>query len=196
MGARIHVDCTRPPEQPGRHAELTDGQADIAVHRQRRAADVGAINVVEAIAVDLADLPAEALDEAQDRALFARFGIPPARERIVRTAADAEQAARDFDDRVVLERLSNRITHKSNVGGVAVGLSAGGIGGRLTRMRCDVEIAAGFAPDVEALAAALVAFSRMALQLGERLVEAEINPLFVLDAGQGVRAADGVALLA
>lgn len=50
--------------------------------------------------------------------------------------------------------------------------------------------------DADALATALVAFSRMALQLGERLVEAEINPLFVLDAGQGVRAADGVAVIA
>jgi succinyl-CoA synthetase beta subunit len=36
----------------------------------------------------------------------------------------------------------------------------------------------------------------MAAQLGERLVEAEINPLFVLPAGQGVRAADGVVVLA
>ncbi|MET3823689.1 succinyl-CoA synthetase beta subunit [Burkholderia sp. PvR073] len=33
------------------------------------------------------------------------------------------------------------------------------------------------------------------LTLGPRLVEAEINPLFVLEAGRGVRAADGVAVL-
>jgi hypothetical protein len=32
-------------------------------------------------------------------------------------------------------------------------------------------------------------------QLGERLVEAEINPVFVLPSGQGVRAADGVLVL-
>jgi succinyl-CoA synthetase beta subunit len=31
--------------------------------------------------------------------------------------------------------------------------------------------------------------------MGERLVEAEINPLFVLAEGQGVRAADGVVVL-
>jgi hypothetical protein len=49
--------------------------------------------------------------------------------------------------------------------------------------------------DVDALADALVAFARMARQLGPRLVEAEINPLFVLEAGRGVRAADGVAVL-
>ncbi|WP_175838267.1 acetate--CoA ligase family protein [Burkholderia anthina] len=234
-------------------------------------------SVAEASAIDVADVPGGPLDEAQAKSLFARFGITPTRERVVRSSADAERAARDLDDRVVLKLLSNRITHKSDIGGVAVGLSAGEIGARLTRMRCDVETAAGFAPeaflvqemvsggiemivglhrdplgtaillgmggvtaeilndtvlrmlptdaplslrdagdmirelrtwplldgyrgrpkaDVDALAAALVAFSRMALKLGERLVEAEINPLFVLDAGQGVRAADGVAVIA
>ncbi|WP_186091465.1 acetate--CoA ligase family protein [Burkholderia gladioli] len=243
--------------------------------RQWRAA--AAESARKADAVDLADLPAGPLDEAQAKALFARFGIPPARERVVRTTAAAEQAARDFDDRVVLKLLSNRITHKSDVGGVAVDLAADEIGARLTRMRSDVETAAGFVPDaflvqemvsggvemivglhrdpigtaillgmggvtaellndtvlrmlptdaplthrdacdmirelrtwplldgyrgrpkadVDALAAALVAFSRMALQLGGRLAEAEINPLFVLDAGLGVRAADGVAVIA
>jgi hypothetical protein len=50
--------------------------------------------------------------------------------------------------------------------------------------------------DVNALADAIVAFSHMAAQLGERLIEAEINPLFVLPEGHGVRAADGVFVLA
>lgn len=244
---------------------------------RRRVNVTDAESATEARTVDVADVPTGPLDEAQAKALFARFGITPARERVVRTCADAEQAARDFDDRVVLKLLSNRITHKSDIGGVAVGLAADEIGARLTRMRCDVETAAGFAPDAflvqemvsggvemivglhrdplgtaillgmggvtaeilndtvlrmlptdaplslrdagdmirelrtwplldgyrgrskadaDALAAALVAFSRMALQLGERLVEAEINPLFVLDAGRGVRAADGVAVIA
>jgi acyl-CoA synthetase (NDP forming) len=49
--------------------------------------------------------------------------------------------------------------------------------------------------DVDALTQAVVAFSRMTAELGERLIEAEINPLFVLPAGQGVRAADGVVIL-
>jgi hypothetical protein len=31
--------------------------------------------------------------------------------------------------------------------------------------------------------------------LGDRLIEAEINPIFVLPEGQGVRAADGIAVL-
>jgi hypothetical protein len=50
--------------------------------------------------------------------------------------------------------------------------------------------------DVDALADAVVAFSRLAATLGDRLVTAEINPLFVLAQGRGVRAADGVAVLA
>ena len=49
--------------------------------------------------------------------------------------------------------------------------------------------------DVDALVSAIVAFSEMAAALGDRLVDAEINPLFVLPRGEGVRAADGVAIL-
>ena len=49
--------------------------------------------------------------------------------------------------------------------------------------------------DVRALVEAIVAFSRMVATLGDRLVEAEINPLFVLPKGQGVCAADGVVAL-
>jgi acyl-CoA synthetase (NDP forming) len=49
--------------------------------------------------------------------------------------------------------------------------------------------------DVDALIDAIVAFSRMTAHLADRLVEAEINPLFVLPAGQGVRAADGLLVL-
>ena len=49
--------------------------------------------------------------------------------------------------------------------------------------------------DVAAMVKAIVAFSNMAAQLGDRLVEAEINPFFVLSQGQGVKAADGVVVL-
>ncbi len=51
------------------------------------------------------------------------------------------------------------------------------------------------AADIEALIDAIVAFSRMVGQLGDRLVEAEINPLFVLPQGKGVLAGDGVVIL-
>ncbi|MES2718307.1 MAG: acetate--CoA ligase family protein [Pseudomonadota bacterium] len=232
-------------------------------------------------AVAMDDFAPGSLDEAQAKQLFARFGVPCAGEVIVSTPAEAEAAARKLGGRVVLKILSSQITHKSDVGGVAVGLAAETVGVRLTQMASDVEAKTGVRPqrylvqemvgggtelilgmhrdplgtaillgmggvtaelfkdttmrllpadanglgplsraealgmaqdlktwplldgfrgrpkaDVEALVDAIVAFSRMAAQLGERLVEAEINPVFVLPQGQGVRAADGVVVLA
>jgi acetate---CoA ligase (ADP-forming) len=226
------------------------------------------------VAID--DFVAGSLDEAQAKALFARFGVPVAPEKIVSTPAEAQAAAQALGGRIVLKILSGEVTHKSDVGGVAVNLSADEVGGRLTAMAADVEAKTGVQPrrflvqemvtggtelilgmhrdalgtaillgmggvtaelfkdttmrllpaaggftreealamarelvtwplldgfrgrpkaDANALAAAIMAFSEMAAQLGERLIEAEINPLFVLPEGQGVRAADGVAVL-
>ncbi len=48
--------------------------------------------------------------------------------------------------------------------------------------------------DVDALADAIVAFSRMIERIGDKLSEAEINPLFVLPRGRGVVAADAVVV--
>ncbi|MDA9544396.1 6-carboxyhexanoate--CoA ligase [Bradyrhizobium sp. CCBAU 45321] len=229
-----------------------------------------------ATVVDITDLPAGTLDEAQAKTLFARFGIPIVAEQVVATAGEAERAAQAFGGRVVLKILSREIAHKSDVGGVAVNLTAESIGGRLTAMADEVEARTGKRPeqflvqemissgveiilglyrdplgvaillgmggvaaelfkdttmrllppngglglaearamardlvtwplldgfrgrpkcDVEALTAAIVAFSQMVAQLGDRLLEAEINPVFVLPAGQGVKAADGLAVL-
>jgi acyl-CoA synthetase (NDP forming) len=49
--------------------------------------------------------------------------------------------------------------------------------------------------DSEALVDAIVSFSNMVELLGDRLVTAEINPLFVLEVRQGVKAADAVMVL-
>jgi len=231
--------------------------------------------------VVVGELLSGSLDEAQAKQLFARFGVPCAAERIVTTPAEAEAAARELGGRVVLKILSAQITHKSDVGGVAIGLTAETVGARLTAMSAEVQSRSGVRPerflvqemvgggtelilgmhrdalgtavllgmggvtaelfkdttlrllpqdaqglsslsraealamardlktwplldgfrgrpkaDVQALVDAIVAFSRMAAQLGERLVEAEINPVFVRAQGEGVRAADGVVVLA
>lgn len=227
-------------------------------------------------AVALDPLPCGALDEAEAKRLFARFGVPCAAERVVATAEEARAAAAALGGRVVLKILSAQITHKSDVGGVAVGLTPETIGARLGQMACEVEARAGVQPrrflvqemvgggtelilgmhrdalgtaillgmggvtaelfqdttlrllppsgglshdealamaqalrtwplldgfrgrpraDVQALVTAVVAFSQMVAQLGDRLLEAEINPVFVLPEGQGVRAADGVVVL-
>jgi hypothetical protein len=50
--------------------------------------------------------------------------------------------------------------------------------------------------DVNALVEAIVNFSTMVAALGDRLLEAEINPLFVLEQGRGIKAADGIVVLA
>ena len=227
--------------------------------------------------VALTDVPRGALNEAQAKQLFARFGVPCTRERIVCSADEAEAAARELGERVVLKILSADITHKSDVGGVAVNLAPAQVAQRMAVMAQEVAAQAGVRPtqfllqemvsggvelilglrrdalgtaillgmggvsaelfqdtclrllpeqgglshdealsmarslktwpllngyrgrpvaDVEALVQTIVAFSHMAAQLGERLLEAEINPVFVLPQGQGVRAADGVVVLA
>jgi acyl-CoA synthetase (NDP forming) len=226
--------------------------------------------------VDISDVPTGLLDEAQAKALFTRFGIPGVAERIVTSPTEAEAAARELGGKVVLKILSSEITHKSDVGGVAINLTPETIAGRLAVMTAEVEAATGERPrrflvqemvsggtelilgmhrdplgaavllgtggvtaelfkdtsmrflppqgglsrdealsmlhelmtwplldgfrgrpkaDVEALVSTIVAFSLMATQLGERLSEAEINPIFVLPVGKGVRAADGVVVL-
>lgn len=49
--------------------------------------------------------------------------------------------------------------------------------------------------DIDALLDALIAFSDMVGTIGDRLLEAEINPMFVGAKGNGVRAADGVVVV-
>lgn len=213
------------------------------------------------------------LNEAESKALFARFGIPPVKEFAVGSAPEAAQAARKLEGNVVLKILSRHIAHKSDVGGVVVNVRPEDVARRCDEMRAAVtkaskaqlegflvqemisngtELILGFhrdpqlgpvvllglggitaelfndttlrlpplsrkdaeemigelkgsallrgfrgrAPcDVDALASAIVAFSEMIGELENRLSEAEINPLFVLPEGQGVRAGDGLVVL-
>ena len=225
------------------------------------------------VAASDATFGAGPLDETQAKALFATFGIPCAREIPVETPEQAVAAASALGGRVVLKVLSADITHKSDIGGVAVSQTPDTIGPRILRMANEVAGHTGTQPqrflvqemigggielilglhrdplgtaillgrggteaellrdtamclltpghalgeqqalaliqalktwpmlngyrgrplaDIAALTAAIVAFSRMASQLGDRIVEAEINPIFVRHAGEGVVAADAV----
>lgn len=225
---------------------------------------------------DIRDMPGGSLDEHAAKRLFARFGVAGVREAEVTDASDVETIARDLGERVVLKILSTSITHKSDVGGVAINVTPADVRTRMATMRDDVKRHTGQTPtrfliqemvsggvelilgthrdalgtaillgmggvtaelfqdttmrllpahgaltpaqalsmvrelktwplldgyrgrpkaDVDALVGAIVAFSAMAAAMGPRLVEAEINPIFVLPAGQGVRAADGVAVI-
>jgi len=224
-----------------------------------------------------ADLPAGTLNEAQARDLFSHFGIAGAEQTIVANPAQAQAAALQYGSAVVLKILSSQILHKSDVGGVCVGVAPEHVAERITRMQAEVLAKTGVRPeqflvqqmvtsgielilgfhrdalgsaillgmggitaellkdttmrllpeqgglsladaydmmhdlrtwplldgyrgrakaDQQALAQAIVNFSNMVASVGDRLIEAEINPLFVLPDGQGVKAADGIAILA
>lgn len=215
-----------------------------------------------------------ALNEAESKQLFVAFGIPIVTEFTVATPQEAESAAKQLQGPVVLKILSRQIAHKTEAGGVTIGVKPEDVARRCAEMRAAVEKSSGAAiegflvqelikggtelilgfhrdpqlgpaillgfggvtaelfndtairlpplgradaegmiaalksaallkgfrgrplADIGALAAAIQSFSEMAIGMGDRLLEAEINPLFVLPDGQGVRAADGLVVLA
>jgi acetyltransferase len=63
------------------------------------------------------------LDEQESKALLSRYGIPCVETRTARTAAEAAAAARALGFPVVVKLWSRAITHKSDVGGVKLGLA-------------------------------------------------------------------------
>ncbi|SEL29816.1 Acyl-CoA synthetase (NDP forming) [Roseivivax marinus] len=232
----------------------------------------GAAAAVASAAPIASDLPAGPMDEMAALGLFADHGIPNPGLRRVTDAAGARAVAAELGGRVVLKVLSSKIAHKSDVGGVKVGLTpdtvgpaledmarglaaqglphdaflvagmvgggveliagvrrdpqlgpmlllgAGGVLAELTDdtairllpiTRADAEemvaelaiskLLAGYrgaAPhDVPALVDAVMALGQLAASLGDRLSEAEINPLFVMPEDEGVVAADGLVIL-
>ncbi len=223
--------------------------------------------------IDCGDIPSGALNESDSMALFARFGVPVPKEARAVTPRDAAEAAVAFGGPVVIKILSNEIHHKSEVGGVAVGVEPDAVEARCTHMLDQVsnatsakvdgfliqelvsdgvelilgfnrdpqlgsyivlgaggittelyqDVALGLLPidraqvenmidslksaallrgfrgrphaDMEALVETVLCFADMVAALDGRLKEAEINPIFVLPEGQGVRAGDGLVVL-
>ncbi len=223
-------------------------------------------------AVQLPAIPGRArvLGEHDGGPLLDAVGVPRPRSRLVATAEDAADAATALGPRVVLKAASADLPHKSDVGGVRLGVPAAeaahahgellaavraarpdaavegvlvqetvlpgvevlvgvtasavglphvltvGIGGTATELYRDIAsvslpagpeaVAAtlhrlrGFpllaghrgaaGHDVPALVDAVVAIGDLALAIGDRLVELEVNPLFVHGPGGGVTAAD------
>lgn len=247
-----------------------------ALHRYAAspAPGAGASTPVGALPPALHHLPHGALNEYEAKRLLADFGIPAVRETIAATPVEAGAVAASFGERVVLKILARDLTHKSDVGGVDVGVAAEAVADRATAMvanvrrqrpdlhldgllvqeqiggiemivgvRRDPQLGAAIlvgaggvtaellgdtairltpvdfdtaqsmiaslksapllrgyrgrpAADVDALARCIVALSNLAEALGDRLLEAEVNPLFVLPQGQGARAADALVILA
>jgi acyl-CoA synthetase (NDP forming) len=213
------------------------------------------------------------LNEAQSREIFGHYGLSGTDQRIVQTSLQAAEAAKELGGRVVLKVLSSQIAHKSDVGGVKVGLSATHVGQALTDMAAalqsqglpepegflvqrmltgGIEVILGlrrdpqlgplvllgaggiFAEladdstirllpitradahdmvaelrlsrilngyrggaqyDTDALVEAILSLASMGESLGTRLLEAEINPLFVMHKGEGVAAADALVVI-
>lgn len=64
-----------------------------------------------------------ALNEAESKRMFARYGIPITREVVAETPTEAEAAAKTFGGNVVVKVLSREVLHKSESGGVAVNIA-------------------------------------------------------------------------
>lgn len=72
-----------------------------------------------------ASLPLAALDEVQTKALLAAAGMPALAEALVQTPEEAEAASVRLGLPVALKIVSPDIAHKTEVGGVALGLRSG-----------------------------------------------------------------------
>lgn len=81
-----------------------------------------------------AQLRSGPLNEAESKRLFARFGIPAVREAVAATAEEAGKAAQQFAGNVVVKVLSRHVSHKSDVGGVTIGVAPADVARTCTRM--------------------------------------------------------------
>src|SRR3546814_14118787 len=97
--------------------------------------------------VSVPELPQGSLDEAQAKQLFSCFGIPSVRETIASDAAAAQAAANALGPKVVLKLLSREVAHKSEVGGVAVGVTADQMPERIKAMQEKVLACTGKTPE-------------------------------------------------
>jgi len=217
-----------------------------------------------------------ALDENESKQLFAQFKIPTVREVITQSSEIDTALFSHFGQQVVIKILSQKIMHKTEVGGVALGVPLEQISEVMQKMQAHVLERTGIQVeqylvqeqvsnglefiigmhqdplgtailvgmggvtaelfqdtslrllhshhaltrqqalemlqelktwpllngyrgrakyDVDALITAIVHFSELILSMRERLIECEINPIFVFEEGQGCKAADGIAIL-
>jgi acetate---CoA ligase (ADP-forming) len=78
------------------------------------------------------------LDELESKQLFARFGIAAVREAVAATPAAAEAAARGLGDRIVVKLRSLEVVHKSEVGGVKLGVDPAAVATACETMAADL----------------------------------------------------------
>ncbi|MDP5325807.1 MAG: acetate--CoA ligase family protein [Paracoccaceae bacterium] len=131
-----------------------------------------------------AGLPAGTLNEAEARSLFAAFGLHGANSHVVHTPEAATKAAEALGGPVVLKVLSREIAHKSDVGGVRVGLSADTVGPALTEMA--QALARQSLPRPEGFLVQALVRGGVEMILGLRR-DPQLGPLILLGAG-GIQA--------
>jgi acetyltransferase len=100
-------------------AQLMEVPAAVAAQREERAPDLqAAVAIRDAAVAEGRTL----LGELESRRLLAAFRVPVPRSEIVRSRDEAIAIARDIGFPVALKIHSRDITHKSDVGGVRLGL--------------------------------------------------------------------------
>jgi acetyltransferase len=128
------------------------------------------------------------LPEAEAKALLAAYGVPTVETRVAGSAEEAALAAGEIGYPVAVKLHSRRVTHKSDVGGVILGLrSAEAVHEAFGRVRENVE-AAGHAEAFDG-----VSVQPMVERYGvELIVGASVDPAFgpVLLFGAGGRLAE------
>ena len=105
------------------------------------------------------------IHEYQAKEILSRFGVPVPKGALAYSPEQAAYRAREIGGKLWVVKAQVHTGGRGKAGGVI-----------LTNSPAETEAAA----------------NRL---LGDRLVTAEINPLFVLPEGRGVRAADGLAVL-
>ncbi|MBY8974520.1 acetate--CoA ligase family protein [Rhodobacteraceae bacterium NNCM2] len=78
-----------------------------------------------------ADLGNGPLGEREAKALLAEFGLPVVPDRLAASAEDAARIADEFDGPVAIKIASPDILHKTEIGGVALGISGGEAAGEV-----------------------------------------------------------------
>ena len=150
---------------PVRLAEAASRLAKFAIDRQRLLPRVAP--AVPPLPPGLVlPLQAGALSELDSKAVLARFGIASAREVLVATGADIDAATAGLNPPFAVKVHASAISHKSDVGGVKLGVGAG--------------------PALAKAAAAVVANARAAVP------EAQIDGVLVAEMASGLELLVGV----
>ena len=144
--ARVGIDCGKPIlfiNAGGKAGEaaravmraanyLSFGEPQDALRaaaglvREFRLRQPVAAPAVAKLALDkaLAELPAGLLNESETKRLLAAAGVPVTRERLARDADEAARIAAEIGFPVVLKAQARELSHKSDAGGVALGLAS------------------------------------------------------------------------